>query len=142
MAPMMMLLASYVGTMIMSMNMAQSSLALAASGMGRWRLFAARNIINAAAAVFVSLIGSSLLLLLGGQAEQGFLALWGFQSLSVLAFILLSQLSLLLFGMGGMLMNILLLSVQLVTCCRGSCCLRSIFGWANRCRHRMRLRGA
>jgi len=115
MAPMMLLLASYVGTMIMSMNMAQSSSALAASGIGRWRSFIARNIINVVAAVFVSLIGSSLLILLGGQAERGFLMLWGFQSLFVLSFILLSQLSLLLFGMGGMLLNILLFSVQLVT---------------------------
>ncbi|MED0670119.1 ABC transporter permease [Aneurinibacillus aneurinilyticus] len=115
MAPMMLLLASYVGTMIMSMNIAQSSMALAAAGIGRWRLFAARNTINAVAAIFISLIGSSLLIILGGQAEHGFLMLWGFQSLFVLSFILLSQLFLLLFGMGGMLMNILLLSIQLVT---------------------------
>ncbi|WP_088835282.1 YhgE/Pip domain-containing protein [Paenibacillus tyrfis] len=115
MAPMMLLLASYVGTMIMSMNMTQSSMALAAAGIGRWRSFTARNLINAAAAVFVSLVGSSLLIMLGGQAEHGFLMLWGFQSLFVLSFILLSQLCLLLFGMSGMLMNILLLSVQLVT---------------------------
>ncbi|KEQ21819.1 hypothetical protein ET33_30765, partial [Paenibacillus tyrfis] len=98
MAPMMLLLASYVGTMIMSMNMTQSSMALVAAGIGRWRLFAARNLINAAAAVFVSLIGSSLLIMLGGQAEHSFLMLWGFQSLFVLSFILLSQLCLLLFG--------------------------------------------
>ncbi|NEW08641.1 ABC transporter permease [Paenibacillus sp. SYP-B3998] len=115
MAPMMLLLASYVGTMIMSMNMAQSSMALAAMGIGRWRLFAARNMINAAAAVFVSLVGTSLLIALGGQAEHGFLLLWGFQSLFVLSFILLSQLFMLLFGMSGMLVNILLLSIQLVT---------------------------
>ncbi|KEQ21824.1 YhgE/Pip domain-containing protein, partial [Paenibacillus tyrfis] len=98
MAPMMLLLASYVGTMIMSMNMTQSSMALAVAGIGRWRSFAARNLINAAAAVFVSLVGSSLLIMLGGQAEHGFLMLWGFQSLFVLSFILLSQLCLLLFG--------------------------------------------
>ncbi|WP_312107964.1 YhgE/Pip domain-containing protein [Brevibacillus reuszeri] len=115
MVPMLLLLASYVGTMIMSMNMAQSSMALAAAGIPRWRLFAARNIINVAAALLVSLIGSSLLILLGAQAAHGFLVLWGFQALFVLSFIALSQLFLLLLGMGGMLMNIFLLSIQLVT---------------------------
>ncbi|MFU1792548.1 YhgE/Pip domain-containing protein [Paenibacillus azoreducens] len=115
MAPMMLLLASYVGTMIMSMNIAQSSMALTAAGMGRWKLFAARNTINVFAAVFVSLIGATLLMLLGGQVKHGFLLMWGFQSLFVLSFILLSQFCLILFGMGGMLMNILLLSIQLVT---------------------------
>lgn len=115
MVPMLLLLASYVGTMIMSMNMAQSSMALAAAGIPRWRLFAARNIINVAVALLVSLIGASLLILLGAQAERGFLVLWGFQALFVLSFIALSQLFLLLLGMGGMLMNIFLLSIQLVT---------------------------
>lgn len=115
MAPMMLLLASYVGTMIMSMNIAQSSVALAVAGTGRWQLFAARNALNAAAAILVSLIGSALFMLLGGKAVQGFLMMWGFQFLFVLSFSLLSQLFLILFGMAGMLMNILLLSIQLVT---------------------------
>jgi len=72
MAPMMLLLASYVGTMIMSMNIAQSSVALAVAGTGRWQLFAARNALNAAAAILVSLIGSALFMLLGGKGSTRF----------------------------------------------------------------------
>ncbi|WP_269724219.1 ABC transporter permease [Thermobacillus composti] len=88
---------------------------LAAMGIGRWQRFGARMVINAAAAVIVSFIGVSLVLGLGGQSAGGFFALWGFEALFILAFILVSQLFLMLFGMAGMLFNILLLSMQLVS---------------------------
>lgn len=114
MVPMMMVLASYVGAMIMGMNLEQSSMAVA-SQFGRMKRFAARSIINVISAVIVSLIGSSLVLSLGGQAEQGFLAMWGFQSLFVLTFMFVSQLFLILFGMAGMVFNIIMLSLQLVS---------------------------
>ncbi|REK54087.1 MAG: ABC transporter [Thermobacillus sp.] len=115
MVPMMIVLASYVGVMIMGMNLEQSNMAAAAMGIGRWQRFGARMVINAAAAVIVSLIGVSLILGLGGQSAGGFFALWGFEALFILAFILVSQLFLMLFGMAGMLFNILLLSLQLVS---------------------------
>ncbi|CAG5091840.1 Putative uncharacterized protein [Thermobacillus xylanilyticus] len=115
MVPMMIVLASYVGVMIMGMNLEQSNMAAAAMGIGRWQRFGARMVINAAAAVIVSLIGVSLVLGLGGQSAGGFFALWGFEALFILAFILVSQLFLMLFGMAGMLFNILLLSMQLVS---------------------------
>ncbi|CAH1205200.1 hypothetical protein PAECIP111893_02305 [Paenibacillus plantiphilus] len=114
MVPMMMVLASYVGAMIMGMNLEQSSMAVAAQ-FGRMKRFAARSIINVISAVVVSLIGSALVLSLGGQAEQGFLAMWGFQSLFVLTFMFVSQLFLILFGMAGMVFNIIMLSLQLVS---------------------------
>jgi uncharacterized phage infection (PIP) family protein YhgE len=115
MVPMMIVLASYVGVMIMGMNLEQSNMAAAAMGIGRWQRFGARMVINAAAAVIVSLVGVSLVLGLGGQSAGGFFALWGFEALFILAFILVSQLFLMLFGMAGMLFNILLLSMQLVS---------------------------
>jgi len=115
MVPMMIVLASYVGVMIMGMNLEQSNMAAAAMGIGRWQRFGARMVINAAAAVIVSLIGVSLVLGLGGQSAGGFFALWGFEALFILTFILVSQLFLMLFGMAGMLFNILLLSMQLVS---------------------------
>lgn len=114
MVPMMLVLASYVGSMLLGMNLQQSSMMLAGS-FGRWQRFAARCIINVAAAVIVSLVGSSLVLALGGQSSHGFLAMWGFQALFVLTFMFLAQLFLLLFGMGGMLFNIIMLSIQLVS---------------------------
>ncbi|RIX50841.1 ABC transporter [Paenibacillus nanensis] len=114
MVPMMMVLASYVGAMIMGMNLEQSSMAVAAQA-GKWSRFAARSIINVIAAVAVSLVGSTLLVSLGGQVEQGFLHLWGFQLLFLLTFMFVSQMFLYLFGMAGMLFNIMLLSAQLVS---------------------------
>lgn len=114
MVPMMMVLASYVGAMIMGMNFEQSSMAVSTT-VGRWRRFAARSIFNAAAAVLVSLVGSTLLASFGGQMAQGFLHIWLFQLLFLLTFIFVSQMFLYLFGMGGMLFNIIALSAQLVT---------------------------
>ncbi|WP_127533912.1 YhgE/Pip domain-containing protein [Paenibacillus kobensis] len=114
MVPMMLVLASYVGAMIMGMNVEQSSMFLSAQ-LSRWKRFGARVIINAAAAVFVSGVGVILLAALGGQAEHGFLMLWAYQILTVLVFMFVSQMFLFLFGMAGMLFNILTLSLQLVT---------------------------
>ncbi|ANY67540.1 ABC transporter [Paenibacillus sp. BIHB 4019] len=114
MVPMMMVLASYVGAMIMGMNLEQSSMMVSA-GAGRWKRFAARSIITAGSAVFVSLIGSSLLAAFNGQMEQGFLKLWLFQLMFVLAFMFVSQMFLYVFGMAGMLFNIIALSAQLVS---------------------------
>ncbi|MCC3377127.1 YhgE/Pip domain-containing protein [Cohnella sp. REN36] len=115
MVPMMLVLASFVGAMIMGMNLEQSSMAAAAAGAGRWRRFGARALINVAAAVFVSLVGSTMVLALGGQSVHGFAALWGMLFLILLTFMFVTQMFLLLFGLGGMLFNILLLSAQLVS---------------------------
>ncbi|WP_270165650.1 YhgE/Pip domain-containing protein [Paenibacillus sp. SYP-B4298] len=114
MVPMMMVLASYVGSMIMAMNFQQSALAVSGQ-IGRWHRFGARSLLNVAAAVIVSLVGSSLLYALGGQMTQGFLAVWSFQLLFVLCFMFVAQLFILWLGMAGMLLNIITLSTQLVT---------------------------
>lgn len=114
MVPMMMVLASYVGAMIMGMNLEQSNMAVSASA-GRWQRYGARVLINVVAAFFVSLVGVSLVTALGGQLEHGFFALWGTVFAVLLAFMFVSQMFLILFGMGGMLFNILMLSMQLVS---------------------------
>jgi len=114
MVPMMLVLASYVGAMIMGMNLEQSSMATAAA-VSKWRRFGARAIINVISAILVSLVGAALLVALGGQLDHGFLYLWGFQCLFLLTFMFVSQMFLYLFGMAGMLFNIMLLSAQLVS---------------------------
>ncbi|BBH24392.1 hypothetical protein Back11_57370 [Paenibacillus baekrokdamisoli] len=114
MAPMMLVLASFVGAMIMGMNIEQSAMAIRAH-VGRWNRFGARSVINVLAAIIVSLVGSSLIVAFGGQTEQGFLQLWLFQFLFVVTFMFVSQMFLYLFGLTGMLFNIILLSAQLVT---------------------------
>ena len=114
MVPMMMVLASYVGAMIMGQNFQISSKALGAR-FGRWQRMAVRLIVTAASSVVVSLVGTSLVAAFGGQMAHGFLALWGFQALFLLTFMFMAQMFLFVFDMAGMLFNILVLSVQLVS---------------------------
>lgn len=114
MVPMMMVLASYVGAMIMSLNLQQSAAALSGT-IGKWQQLFARGFINAAAAVVISLVGTSLVTALGGQLEKGFVTMWSYQFLFILTFMFVAQMFLLMFGPAGMLLNIILLSVQLVT---------------------------
>jgi len=114
MVPMMMVLASYVGAMLLAMNLEQSSAALASQFSG-WQRFAARQLINTVTAVIVGCFGVSLVSIFGGTGEVGFIPLWGFQTLFLFAFMCMAQVFLLLFGSGGMVFNILFLSVQLVS---------------------------
>lgn len=114
MVPMMMVLASYVGAMIMGQNFQISSKALGAR-FGRWQRMAVRLIVTAASSVVVSLVGTSLVAAFGGQMAHGFMALWGFQALFLLTFMFMAQMFLFVFDMAGMLFNILVLSVQLVS---------------------------
>jgi len=114
MVPMMLVLASYVGAMIMGMNLEQSAMALRGT-VSRWHGFAVRAAINFAASIVIALVGSSLIAALGGQIEQGFYKLWLFQSLFLLTFMFVSQTFLYILGIGGMLINIIMLSLQLVS---------------------------
>ncbi|WP_138750946.1 YhgE/Pip domain-containing protein [Paenibacillus sinopodophylli] len=114
MLPMMMVLAGYIGAMLLSLNLQQSSMMIGGQ-LSKWEQFAARGIINIVSSIVVSLVGTSLLVALGGQMEQGFIAVWGFQALFILTFMFVSQLFLMLFGNAGMLLNIMTLSSQLVT---------------------------
>lgn len=114
MVPMMLVLASFVGAMIMGMNV-QQGVMTTKPGTSKWQLFGARILVNVLSAIFVSLVGSALVMALGGQAAHGFLALWMFLGLFVLTFMMFTQMFLIVFGMAGMLVNITMLSVQLVS---------------------------
>jgi YhgE/Pip-like protein len=112
MVPMMLVLASFVGAMIMQMNLQQAA---EAGGGGRWAMFGARAVLNLMAALVISAIGSALVLAFGGQHDASYLAVWLFQALFMAAFMFFSQMFLLLMGAPGMLFNIISLSLQLVT---------------------------
>lgn len=114
MVPMMMVLASFVGAMIMGMNVQQAT-AMLGPNFSRWSKFGARVIINVVSAVFIALIGSSLVVAMGGQTAAGFVSLWLFQALFLMTFMFFSQMFLIVFGMAGMLFNIAMLSIQLVS---------------------------
>ncbi|UUZ83422.1 SNG1 family protein [Paenibacillus sp. P26] len=114
MVPMMMVLSSFVGAMIMGMNLQQSTMGIGPS-VSRWSKFGARVLINVTSAFVIALVGSAMTVLLGAQTAGGFIALWLFQSLFLMTFMFFSQMFLIVFGMAGMLFNIIMLSVQLVS---------------------------
>ncbi|WP_159885182.1 YhgE/Pip domain-containing protein [Paenibacillus puerhi] len=114
MVPMMLVLASYVGSMIMGMNLQQAT-GMLGSGISRWSKFGARVLINICSSVVIALIGTSLVVALGGQHAGGFVSVWLYQALFLLTFMFFSQMFLIVFGMAGMLLNIAMLSLQLVS---------------------------
>jgi len=114
MVPLMLVLASFVGSMIMAQNLHQSTLLLAGT-LSKWNSFRTRLVINFISAPLISFIGSVMVLVLGGQMEHGFLALWMFQMLLILAFMFFSQMFINVLGMSGMIINIVMMSLQLVT---------------------------
>lgn len=114
MLPMMLVLASIVGTMIMGMNFNVSTNLIGAS-LSKTQKMASRIVITVIAAVVIGLISASMVIALGGQVDKGFVALWGFESLFLLTFALVAQMFLTLFGNAGMLFNIAMLSLQLVS---------------------------
>jgi YhgE/Pip-like protein len=114
MVPMMLVLASYVGAMLMAMNLYQVSADIG-SLLTRTQHFAARIFIIVTGSFIVSLAGSGSILLFGGQVESGFAAFWLFHWLTVMTFMFIAQMFLLIMGMPGMFINMALLSLQLVS---------------------------
>ncbi|AWB43194.1 ABC transporter [Paenibacillus sp. CAA11] len=114
MVPMMLVLASFVGSMIMAMNV-QQGFGMLGAAFSKWQKFGARIILNAATAVVVSLVGSSMVMALGGQAAHGMLELWMFQALFLVSFMFLAQMFIMLVGPAGMFLNMFMMSIQLVT---------------------------
>ena len=114
MLPMMLVLASIVGTMIMGMNFNVSTNILGAS-VNKMGKMTARIVVTVIAVVVVGLISATMVVALGGHVEKGFLSLWAFETLFLLTFALVAQMFLTLFGNAGMLFNIAMLSLQLVS---------------------------
>ncbi|MFD0693937.1 YhgE/Pip domain-containing protein [Paenibacillus sp. GCM10027628] len=114
MVPMMLVLASYVGAMLMAMNIHQVSESIG-SAISKWHHFAIRSLIIVVAAILISLAGSSLIAALNGQMESGFVTFWLFHFLTLLTFMFFAQMFLIVVGMAGMFINMAMLSLQLVT---------------------------
>ncbi|TXK81019.1 YhgE/Pip domain-containing protein [Paenibacillus sp. N3.4] len=114
MLPMMLVLASIVGMMIMGMNFSVSTSLLGIS-VSKWGKLAARIVVTVAASVVIGLVSATMVVSLGGHVEKGFLSLWGFESIFLFTFAAVAQMFLTLFGNAGMLFNIAMLSLQLVS---------------------------
>ncbi|OEH85119.1 hypothetical protein BHU72_05775 [Desulfuribacillus stibiiarsenatis] len=113
MVPMMIVLASFVGAMIMSMQIHEASCRLIDSS--KWAIFFSRQTINIAVSIVLSIITLTLMGLFSLDIKTSVLTAWSLQTLVFFAFLSLSQMWLYLFGKAGMLLNILSLSIQLVT---------------------------
>ncbi|MEC2075085.1 YhgE/Pip domain-containing protein [Metabacillus fastidiosus] len=114
MVPMMVVLASYVGSMIMSMNINIVAAKLK-SNYSKWSIFMTRLIINLGASILLAFITLLFLELFNMDLKASIFEFLLFQVLVFFSFLSLTQMFVIVFGQGGMLFNILLLSLQLVT---------------------------
>ncbi|REE77689.1 YhgE/Pip-like protein [Paenibacillus taihuensis] len=114
MVPMMLILGSFVGAMLMGMNVHQVSLQIG-TALTKVQHFAFRVVYVIPASLVVSLAGTSIIAAFGGQMEHGMLTFWLFHWLTVMTFMFFAQLFLMTFGLAGMFINMSLLSLQLVS---------------------------
>lgn len=114
MVPLLIVLASYIGAMLVSQHL-QLSEAKLKSKYRMSSLFIGRQLINIFVAVAVSLLTVCLMYLFNIEIDRGFFALWGFQSILMFSFLALSQIFVMLFGNIGMIFNIALTATQLVS---------------------------
>ncbi|MEC0105693.1 ABC transporter permease [Paenibacillus taichungensis] len=114
MVPMLIVTATFTGAMLLGMNLQKVSGELSGR-VGKWERFWARNMINLGAAFIVSLVGASMMHLMGVSSVDGWWMLWLFQLLVTLSFMFVAQLSLLLLGNAGAWMNSALLPLLMLT---------------------------
>ncbi|OKP97646.1 YhgE/Pip domain-containing protein [Paenibacillus sp. P46E] len=114
MVPLMIVTASFTGSMLLAMNLNRASIVLSSQA-GKWQRFAARFIIMGTVAFLASLISTTLINSLGIPFTTGYFATWMFEFLIILACMTVAQLSLVLFGDAGAWMNIGLLSIQMLS---------------------------
>ena len=114
MVPLLIVLASYIGAMLISQHL-QFSEAMLKSKYNRASLFIGRQIINIITAIAISLLTVSLMYLFNIKIGHNFFVFWGFQAMLMFSFLALSQVFVMLFGNLGMIFNIALTATQLVS---------------------------
>lgn len=112
--PLLIVLASFVGAMVMSMQLHFASLALQGQ-FSRWSIFGTRIFINAIVSVTLSILTMILTALFGFELQLGVISVWAFQSLLFFSFLSFAQTSLILFGNAGIIINIAAMALQLVS---------------------------
>jgi YhgE/Pip-like protein len=114
MVPMMIVLASFVGSMIMSLNINIVSIKLK-NNYSKWAILLARQVINLSASILLAIITLLFLAIFNIELNTTLFETGLFQILVYFSFLSLTQMFVILFGPGGMLFNIIFLSLQLVT---------------------------
>lgn len=114
MVPLLIVLASYIGAMLISQHLQLSEVKLKRE-YSRTALFIGRQIINILVAISISLLTVCLMYLFNIEIDYNFFALWGLQAVLMFSFLALSQVFVMLFGHIGMIFNIALTAIQLVS---------------------------
>lgn len=111
MVPLMIVLASFVGAMIMSMELSK-----VAKQVGRdWRNFLSSQVINGVVSILLACMTIGLMKTFHIGIQETIGNVWIFQTIVFFAFLSLTQMFLTLFGNAGMIFNIISLSLQLVS---------------------------
>ena len=111
MVPLMIVLASFVGAMIMSMELSK----VAKEVKGSWSNFLSRQIINGTVSILLACITIGLMKGFQIEMHETVWSIWVFQAIVFFAFLSLTQMFLTVFGNAGMIFNIISLSLQLVS---------------------------
>ena len=114
MVPLLIVLASYIGAMLISQHLQFSEVKLK-NKYKRSALFIGRQIINIIAAIAISLLTVSLMYLFNIKIGHNLFVFWSFQAMLMFSFLALSQVFVMLFGNLGMIFNIALTATQLVS---------------------------
>ncbi|MEK3932894.1 YhgE/Pip N-terminal domain-containing protein [Bacillus wiedmannii] len=111
MVPLMMVLASFVGAMIMSMELSK----VAKEVKNGWSNFVSRQVINGTVSILLACITISLMKGFQIEIHEAVWSIWMFQAIVFFAFLSLTQMFITVFGNAGMVFNIISLSLQLVS---------------------------
>ncbi|MDA1603108.1 YhgE/Pip domain-containing protein [Bacillus wiedmannii] len=111
MVPLMMVLASFVGAMIMSMELSK----VAKEVKNGWSNFVSRQIINSTVSILLACITIGLMKGFQIEIHEAVWSIWVFQAIVFFAFLSLTQMFITVFGNAGMIFNIISLSLQLVS---------------------------
>ncbi|MEJ9116046.1 ABC transporter permease [Bacillus paramobilis] len=111
MVPLMMVLASFVGAMIMSMELSK----VAKEVKNGWSNFVSRQVINGTVSILLACITIGLMRGFQIEIHEAVWSIWMFQAIVFFAFLSLTQMFIAVFGNAGMIFNIISLSLQLVS---------------------------
>jgi len=111
MVPLMMVLASFVGAMIMSMELSK----VAKEVKNGWSNFVSRQVINGTVSILLACITIGLMRGFQIELHEAVWSIWVFQAIVFFAFLSLTQMFITVFGNAGMIFNIISLSLQLVS---------------------------
>lgn len=114
MIPLMFLIGFSVGGMTLATNLEAAALQLP-SGIRKWHPFVIRSVIIIGISLMVSGVSTFMVSVATGPFTQGFIPIWTFEWLASASFMYVAQIATLLFGPRGILANLLVLIISIVS---------------------------